>query len=292
VERVFEPLYRTPALHVSKDGFTLQRPTTGDLGRTPNDHFDQGARFVGLHCVQGSVALTDQGPDDGCFQVWPGSHHHHEVLLSSCGQGQKKKREDFIILGEAERAALAAAGVAPLRVPVAKGTVVLWRSDVAHCGAPPLGATDHFRGVAYVCALPATLTPPSVLVAKARAVAQLETGCHWPSREEWFRPRGTQQKKRVLASGVQPFLKSPPPLSRRLEELYGLRPYETPGGCGGGGGGGFGRVEGGDNGAAAAAAGEVAPKAGALSSQQGDGRVLMGKLQVSRPPQKQTRARK
>ena len=37
-ERVFEPLYGTRELHTSKDGFTLQRPTSGDLGRTPNDH--------------------------------------------------------------------------------------------------------------------------------------------------------------------------------------------------------------------------------------------------------------
>ena len=25
-------------------------------------------RFLGLHCIQGSVALTDQQESDGCFQ--------------------------------------------------------------------------------------------------------------------------------------------------------------------------------------------------------------------------------
>merc|ERR1719217_569860 len=57
-ERVFEKLYGTPELHCSKDGFTLQRPTRQELGRSPNDHFDQGSHLHGLQCIQGSVALT------------------------------------------------------------------------------------------------------------------------------------------------------------------------------------------------------------------------------------------
>lgn len=158
-ERVFEPLYRTRELHVSKDGFTLQRPTSVVLGRTPNDHYDQGARLKGLHCIQGSVALTDQGDEDACFQVWPRSHLHHDRLVS-------KKTEDFIILSSSERSFLLEQGIEPLRVPVRRGTVILWRSDVVHCGAPPPGPTEHFRAVAYVCCLPAVLTPSGVLPEK------------------------------------------------------------------------------------------------------------------------------
>ena len=80
-ERVFEPLYDTKQLHVSKDGFTLHRPTVGGGRRTPNDHYDQGTLFHGLHCIQGSIALTDQEWADGCFQVWPGSHRLHSEIL-------------------------------------------------------------------------------------------------------------------------------------------------------------------------------------------------------------------
>ena len=59
-ERVFEPLYGTRELHCSKDGVTYQRPTSRDLGCTPNDHFDQGSTSLGLQCIQGSVALATQ----------------------------------------------------------------------------------------------------------------------------------------------------------------------------------------------------------------------------------------
>ena len=52
-ERVYEPLYGTKQLHCSKDGFTCQRPVPdAPLNRTPNDHFDQGSLFMGLHCIQ------------------------------------------------------------------------------------------------------------------------------------------------------------------------------------------------------------------------------------------------
>merc|ERR1719230_2575195 len=56
-ERVFERLYGTKELHTSKDGFTLQRPTSEELHLSPNDHVDQGWDLHGLQCVQGSVAL-------------------------------------------------------------------------------------------------------------------------------------------------------------------------------------------------------------------------------------------
>ena len=34
-----------------------------------------------LMCVQGSVALLDQDPEDGCFQCWPGSHKVHPDIM-------------------------------------------------------------------------------------------------------------------------------------------------------------------------------------------------------------------
>eukprot|EP00656_Telonema_subtile_P031406 TRINITY_DN34377_c0_g1_i2.p1 TRINITY_DN34377_c0_g1~~TRINITY_DN34377_c0_g1_i2.p1 ORF type:complete len:269 (+),score=71.57 TRINITY_DN34377_c0_g1_i2:100-906(+) len=93
--RVFEPLYGTEALHCSKDGFTMQRPARQPLHRSPNDHYDQGCRFKGLHCIQGSVALTDQGENDGCFSVWPRSHTMRDEIIGS-------NRKDFIIINQSQ----------------------------------------------------------------------------------------------------------------------------------------------------------------------------------------------
>jgi len=219
-ERVFERLYGTRELHCSKDGFTFQRPTWQELGRNPNDHFDQGSSQRGLQCVQGSVALTDQEEADGCFLVWPGSHRYREEILEACPAG--RRRPDFIILGEQEKDILRSAGIRPIRVPVKKGDVILWRSDVCHCGAPPIGSRETFRLVAYVCCLPAALTPEPVYEMKKRAFDRLETGSHWPCREEWFEK--SSRNKDFLAC---PYFDQLPVLSNRQQELFGLVRYSN-----------------------------------------------------------------
>mmetsp|Transcript_24659 Transcript_24659/g.37472 ORF Transcript_24659/g.37472 Transcript_24659/m.37472 type:complete len:376 (-) Transcript_24659:335-1462(-) len=218
-DRVYAQLYGSNELHVSKDGFTFFRPTDKQIETTPNDHFDQGLGYLGIHCVQGSVALTDQEEGDGCFQCWPGSHKYREKLLGSVSPGKAYK--DFIMLNEKDKAMLRQKGFEPRRIPVSKGDVILWRSDLCHCGAPPLGARPGFRAVVYICCLPAALTPETVYPDKLRAYQQLETGAHWPSREEWFQP-----KPKHLAIDPQPYFRTPPELPLRQQQLYGIARYQ------------------------------------------------------------------
>lgn len=217
--RVFEKIYGTKELHCSKDGFTLQRPTEEELGQSHNDHYDQGFHSRGLQCIQGSVALTDQEHDDGCFLCWPRSHLVHDEMMD--WRGPKRGREDFVILDEKEREWLQSQGFEPKRVPVNRGDVILWRSDLVHKGAPPIGRRDNFRAVVYICMLPAVLTPESVYRDKQIAYEQIQTGCHWPNREEWFQTRKE-------ASGMRPYFKKPPQLSLRQQQLYGLVRYTSP----------------------------------------------------------------
>jgi len=222
-ERVFESIFETKELHCSKDGFTFQRPTYGDLQRTPNDHFDQGPRWMGLQCIQGSVALTDQADNDGCFSVWPGSHQYREEICSAARhQGQKARRSDFIIMSDNEKDLLKSKGIKSRRVPVKRGSVILWRSDVAHCGAPPLGACDTYRVVVYICCLPAALTPDRVYLEKKRAYDLSQTGGHYPTREEWFEMTDRHRKM-----DWKPYWLEPPKLPQRQQQLYGLVRYDA-----------------------------------------------------------------
>jgi hypothetical protein len=57
------------------------------LGRRPNDPFDRGSAFLGLQCVQGSVALNDQEETDAYFSCWPGSYRQRESLISGLNWG-------------------------------------------------------------------------------------------------------------------------------------------------------------------------------------------------------------
>jgi hypothetical protein len=214
-QRVFEPLYGTNQLHSSKDGFCFQRPTRSPLKRRANDHFDQSGHEIGLHCIQASVALLDQENDDGCFMCFPGSHRHHAEFTAGAG------KRDWYMLSDAQKATLEKAGSKLLRVPVRRGDVVLWRSDLAHAGGSPIGIRSGFRAVVYICMMPASLTPKEMYAKKREAYAKLETGSHWPTKECWFRP-GLYSNK---GFAPQPFFKSPPVFSDRLQELYGLREY-------------------------------------------------------------------
>ena len=196
----------------------------------------------GLQCIQGSVALTDQEEEDGCFSCWPGSHKHHDEIIgmvSNPAWNPAKAKQDFQILNSTMKDVLRARGVVQTRVPVKKGDVVLWRSDLVHCGAPPIGARDNFRAVIYVCCLPALLTPEEAYPLKQQAYHQKETGCHWPCREEWFKIVPKRH------GGAIPFFKKPPPLTDRQRLLHGLDRYPcnhpegwTDDDSGGGGSGG------------------------------------------------------
>jgi hypothetical protein len=69
--------------------------------------------------------------------------------------------------------------------------------------------------------LPAALTSDDVYQQKELAYEELQTGSHWPNREEWFQARKE-------ASGMRPYFKTPPQLSLRQQQLYGLVRYTSP----------------------------------------------------------------
>ena len=245
-DRVFGPLYGTRELHSSKEGFTFHRPTASEdgtpaahpaLGRKPfvcgapsnteGEHFDQGHAERGLQYIQSSTCLVDQGEGDACFLCWPGSHALHEQLTKDTWRG----RSHWVPLTDGELEEMRAAGLSPRRVPVSAGDVILWRSDLAHSAAPPLGPTLGFRAVSYTCMLPAVLTPAHVVAKKAEAYRCGHTTDHSPAREYWHAAKPPPESKAPPAesNGIErrPWYKDgkPPKLTTRQAELYGLVPY-------------------------------------------------------------------
>eukprot|EP00928_Gymnodinium_smaydae_P002095 TRINITY_DN10734_c0_g2_i2.p1 TRINITY_DN10734_c0_g2~~TRINITY_DN10734_c0_g2_i2.p1 ORF type:complete len:744 (+),score=66.36 TRINITY_DN10734_c0_g2_i2:104-2335(+) len=223
-ERVFKPLYGTSRLHVSKEGFTFQRPTIGRPKHPSNDYYGQGCYWLGLQCVQGSIALTDQSSDSGCFQVWPGSHRFRETILDSHRlRNSKEALRDHITTTASERVLLVNNGIKCHRVPVRQGDVILWRSDVVHCWAPPADQCKDHSVVAYVTCTPAEITPEDVYDLKKLAGHLMHTGTHWPNWEEWI------ETKRDNAFACMPFFRAPPRLTLRQRQLYGLLRYPSLG---------------------------------------------------------------
>eukprot|EP00750_Incisomonas_marina_P013261 INCI17272.1.p1 GENE.INCI17272.1~~INCI17272.1.p1 ORF type:complete len:414 (+),score=53.27 INCI17272.1:94-1335(+) len=205
-KRVFELMYNTRELHSSKEGFTFHRPTStsslvsdparfrhpgidrarprvcGRESHTNGEHFDQRALDTGLQCIQSSTALLDQTQSDGCFLCWPGSHRLHPQITKDIWRG----RSDWVPLTDEELVVLRDHGYEPRKVPVQAGDVILWRSDLCHCGVGPstTNAAGHsvssdpgvttFRAVSYTCMLPACLTDQGECPAPAQAIATIE----------------------------------------------------------------------------------------------------------------------
>jgi len=214
--------------------------------RTNGDHFDQRAVDIGLQCIQSSTALLDQEENyDGCFMCWPGSHKMHPAMTKGTWRG----RSDWVPLTDGECDALREAGYAEKRVAVKAGDVILWRSDLAHCGAAPLGHVTTFRAVSYTCMLPAKMTDQgdeqkgkeeeekkkngeqhpeliggeTMLARKYSEYASMQTGDHRPDLASM--PH-MQAPKSNGAEYMQPYFHDgPPELTWRQAELYGLVPY-------------------------------------------------------------------
>eukprot|EP00946_MAST-07B_sp_MAST-7B-sp1_P000490 g490.t1 len=239
-ERVFAPIYGTPELLLHcAEGFTFHRPTPAD-GRHPlglgkrvvsvcgkqcelsiGEHFDQSASVEGLRRIQSSVALLDQTINDGCFVCWPGSHRAHPALIKATWRG----RSDWVPLTDAELGKLQEQGFERRRVPVRAGDVILWRPDLAHCGASPIGVRENFRAVSYNCFLPASFlrggsavageVEDSILPKRLEAYTGMQTG-----------DSGLPNDRRKDLSVRPYFTDGPPRLTWRQAQFYGLVPYD------------------------------------------------------------------
>jgi ectoine hydroxylase-related dioxygenase (phytanoyl-CoA dioxygenase family) len=187
VLKVFSTLWETDKLHTSVDGINMKRPPL----EYPTDdfdfvHVDQDGTERGLVCVQGSVNLIDQMDDDGCFVCWPGSHKLHKKILEDDrdrGHWYEFEKQDYDLM-EKE-------GMSSKRIPVPAGHMILWRSDLAHAGAPARSTRkdhDKWRAVIFVCMLPASETPQTktMLQKKQSTVLERRTTSHWPSNCSWF----------------------------------------------------------------------------------------------------------
>eukprot|EP00571_Detonula_confervacea_P002159 CAMPEP_0172328770 /NCGR_PEP_ID=MMETSP1058-20130122/60520_1 /TAXON_ID=83371 /ORGANISM="Detonula confervacea, Strain CCMP 353" /LENGTH=410 /DNA_ID=CAMNT_0013045899 /DNA_START=1905 /DNA_END=3138 /DNA_ORIENTATION=- len=267
-DRVFEPIYGTHQLHSSKEGFTFHRPTASGVAtngaehpvlsserplvcgkiqrKARGEHFDQCASDTGLHCIQSSTALIDQTIHDGCFQCWPKSHKEHPRLTKDIWRG----RSDWVPLTDGELETLELMGMAPKKIPVSAGDVILWRSDLVHCGVGPSTPRSGFRAVSYTCMLPAAMTPLDVWEGKVNEYLTMQTGDHRPNvKSRHFAPPKKEkekkkkgqllQKKEAAAASEkdddatnikivrgQYFADGPPILTLRQAELYGLVPYD------------------------------------------------------------------
>ena len=221
------------------------------------EHYDQSASDSGINYIQSSVSFVDQDSEgkDGCFVCWPKSFSKvHQAIVQQTYRGTKS--ECWVPLTDEELYRLRDEyGLERKLVPVRKGSVIVWRSDLVHAAAGPMmklydkvndeilksgiRQSNNFRMVAYMSMIPARCALnekyDSLRKQKIEAYLTSRTGDHRPDIECWHSDWGQGQKLdqksekdgRVrLVKTYQQLSQQLPKLTIRQAELYGLIPYE------------------------------------------------------------------
>lgn len=254
-EMLFEPLFGRKDLHASKEGFTFARPTRisvdnessyqwdrsahltdvkvcgklqeGSLG----EHYDQSHETNGLFTIQSSVSFIDQSEEcgDGHFVCYP---HSHSDVHSEVTKDIYRGKFSWVPLTSDEVNGLSSEAK---HIYAKAGDAIIWRSDLIHAAVPPSDKTPHFRAVGYFSMSPACWTPsfPNVWKDKMDAYRWSKTSDHRAFMESWHdhkRKSSTSDgsvDSWILARHRPYYRYSPPKVTKRLAELYGLLPYEA-----------------------------------------------------------------
>lgn len=266
---VFEELYGTHKLWTSFDGISFTkrgpRPQYKDVADWKNKCWTKSSIHVdqttpGFKSVQGGLAVTTQKEDQHVFVCIPGSHKHHVKLLeiwetdakalyvkqmeeyakvlANLKQGEKKPmkpklekvKEDWEVMNPNQLTYLKAQGLEMTRIPLERGSFVLWDSRTVHssasycASAPP----DAMRVQIFVCMRPVPTDPNEVEKEMKIRQQAYETGRvskHSADHIRLFDPKPrtrsiedkkTHDKMKIPASVV---------LTIKEQEVYGLHMY-------------------------------------------------------------------
>jgi len=177
VRRTFATLWGTTSLLSSFDGFNIFRPWHHGFRKTVGSwlHVDQGRTKMGLHAIQGFVALYDQDARTGGLVVLPRSHHRHEEVLVDASQLDHVRLPEYCPVLDMPRRLLVCRA----------GDLVLWDSRCVHCNTPAFEkpqtpAARLLRAAVYVCMTPKRWAPAQVLRARRLAYELRQSSSHWP----------------------------------------------------------------------------------------------------------------
>ncbi|KIW96021.1 uncharacterized protein Z519_03087 [Cladophialophora bantiana CBS 173.52] len=222
----FAKLWGTEELLVSFDSLNVTFPNRKDKPRKPPwPHIDQSPLRRGLQCVQGIIALSKAGPEDGSLMVVPRSNNHVEEYFDTKTDPGSWDKIDWRVFDEEEMEFFHSQGLTPIKVEVEPGDLILWDSRTIHWGAEPEAESNTIRTVIYVSYSPAALASAESIKMKQQIFRDHGATTHW-AHDNIF-PRDLLA---YLPDGsVDPRNRSeplePPELTDRLLKVAGMKPY-------------------------------------------------------------------
>eukprot|EP01132_Coremiostelium_polycephalum_P007919 gene7919-9745_t len=218
---VFKEIYQTDKLLVSFDGGNFTKPRSNI--EKPWQHFDQGLKKQGFHCIQGFLNLQDCGPHDGGLIVYEGSHLKHKEYFEKTPPSHSK---DFVRIEVEPNDLPLFKDCKKIKVCCEKGDIVLWDSRTIHYACPPDPKLGNrvCRMVVYVSYQPAYLATPQDLDRKIQAFNSKSNTSHWAAEKVKIIPKNRclkgEEKEKFKREEPNPIL------TDRAKLLAGLVPYE------------------------------------------------------------------
>ncbi|KAL2824588.1 hypothetical protein BJY01DRAFT_230419 [Aspergillus pseudoustus] len=224
---VFSELWNTDQLLVSFDAMNITFPTPEKTNAEPWPHIDQSPHRKGLHCVQGIINFTPNGPADGGLMVIKGSHNCMEEFFEQFPEKTSRKSwgpEDFFAFEPPEVHWFKEKGCQLKKVCAKPGDLILWDSRTIHYSVLP--QTDQVRALIYVCYTPASFATQETIEKKAMLFKKRQGSSHWPHTNIWaVNEKRDRFGQRDIGDRDLPF--EDPVETDLVLKLAGVKPYST-----------------------------------------------------------------
>lgn len=234
---LFKELWGTDQLWSSFDGVSFttkgKKPTFKSVEDWRDRAWDKTAVHVdqttpGFMSVQGGLAVLDQHEDQHVFVCVPQSHKYHEELLAL---GPADKQLHWEIQNEAQIAFMKEKGLKQTRVPLKRGSVVLWDSRLVHASAPhcKTAPEDSTRLQIFVCMKPALTDEAEVnkeMATRKRAYEEGRVSKHSADKIRLFSKRPRMYSKQDVATHEKMQIQPSIVLTDEEKKVYGLAKYD------------------------------------------------------------------
>jgi hypothetical protein len=180
-------------------------------------HTDQSYLRNEFECIQSFVTYNPINIGDGTLAFMEGSNKFHKDVSEKF---KLKDKADWYKISKEIEDYYLSLGCAYKKIACPKGSIVFWDSRTIHCGVEPFKGRDkpNIRAITYLCYMPRELISKANLRKKVKALQELRTTNHWPSKPKLFSVNPRTYGKEL--PNVHPI--EPPVLSELGKKLAGL----------------------------------------------------------------------
>ncbi|EGV63738.1 hypothetical protein PSN45_004196 [Yamadazyma tenuis] len=222
----FAKIYGTDKLLVSFDSLNISFPGRKDKPtRGKWQHVDQSPLKDGLQCVQGVLALSNHGPEDGGLVVYRGSHKLFREFFDTQIDKSTWDPVDRYIFTDEQLQWFIDRGCEEIKTCCEPGDLILWDSRTIHWGMEPKQTSSEIRTVVYASYSPYFFATDETLDEKKKCFETWSATTHWPHDNIIRRPPHTllEDGTRDPRDRDEPRVK--PILTEKLLKLAGVVPY-------------------------------------------------------------------